>query len=146
LKACNFDVEDAQELLKYSLRMRFENQHIFTNRDVFSPEIQQVMKITEIIPMPKTTPENYKVSILRLVDCNSDNFTFDNVVKAFFMFSDLRLISDDPNPELADGEVPIFDMKGITLWHSFKINLSTLKLYFKYVQEVGPLILSLFWF
>lgn len=52
------------------------------------------------------------------------------------MFADLRLVSSDPNPEMADGEIPIFDMKGLSIWHSFKINFTTLKLYFKYVQEV----------
>jgi len=52
------------------------------------------------------------------------------------MFADLRLVSPDPNPELADGEIPIFDMKGMTIWHLFRLNFSTLRLYFKYVQEV----------
>lgn len=88
--------------------------------------------------MLKATPENYKVCILRLKDFDSKNFLFDDLVKGFFMMADLRLVSPDPHPEkLADGEVPIFDMAGFTIWHALKINFSTLKLYFKYVQEVS---------
>lgn len=95
-----------------------------------------IIFFSEIIPMPKTTPENYKVCILRLIDYNSTNFLFNDVIKTFFMFADLRLVSPDPNPELADGEIPVFDMKGMTIWHLFRVNISTLRLYFKYIQEV----------
>lgn len=156
LKTFNFDVEKAQTLLQYSLEIRASNPHIFTNRDILSPELESVfntwwipsnykviiIKVTiwfhsEIVPMLTATPENFKVCILRLKDFNSDKFAFDDIVKGFFMMADLRLISPDPNEELADGEVPIFDMAGVTIWHALKIHLATLKLYFKYVQEVS---------
>lgn len=58
------------------------------------------------------------------------------------MIADMRLIHPDPNPELpegmADGEIPIFDMKGVTIWHVLKASLSTIRLYFKYTQECHP--------
>lgn len=89
--------------------------------------------------MLKATPENFKCCILRLIDYNSDKFVFNDVIKGFFMVADVRLVSPDPDPEnLADGEVPIFDMKGATVWHILKVTLSTLRLYFKYVQEAHP--------
>lgn len=86
--------------------------------------------------MLKATQENYKICIFRLQDVNSEKFNFNDVIKAFFMMADLRMVCPDPNPELADGEVPIFDMSGMTIWHLFKVNFSTLRLYFRYVQEV----------
>lgn len=96
----------------------------------------KINHFSDIVPMPKATPENYKVCILRLSDYDSSKFIFNDVIKSFFMFADVRLVSPDPNPDLADGEIPVFDMKGVSIWHLFKISLSTLKLYFKYVQEV----------
>ncbi|KAL7036735.1 hypothetical protein ACKWTF_008915 [Chironomus riparius] len=138
LKTYNFNLDRAKKLLEYSLDIRANNQHIFTGRDPLSPEIAGMLNSIEIVPMLKATPENYKVSILRLIDYNSTNFVFNDVIKTFFMFADLRLVSPDPNPELADGEIPIFDMKGMTIWHLFRINFSTLRLYFKYVQEAHP--------
>lgn len=89
--------------------------------------------------MLKATPENYKCCILRLIDYDSNKFVFNDAVKGFFMVADVRLVSPDPDPDnLADGEVPIFDMKGATVWHILKVTLSTLRLYFKYVQEAHP--------
>lgn len=53
----------------------------------------------------KTTPENYKCCIFRVVDSSTTNFSFNDVIKTFFMVADVRLVSDDPNKELSDGEV-----------------------------------------
>lgn len=44
--------------------------------------------------MPKTTPENYKLLIYRLVDSDTSKFQFADAVKAFCMFNDV-CISDD---------------------------------------------------
>lgn len=87
----------------------------------------------------KATAENYKCCIMRLTDSNTEGFSFDSLIKAFFMVADVRLVSSDPDPNnLADGEVPIFDMKHVSIWHLLKVTLSTLKLYFKYTQEAHP--------
>lgn len=92
-----------------------------------------------MVPMLKATPENYKCCIFRLIDYSTEKWIFNDVIKAFFMVADVRLVSPDPNPEkLAAGEIPIFDMKGVTLWHILKVTLSTLRLYFKYAQEAHP--------
>lgn len=92
-----------------------------------------------MVPMLKATPENYKCCIMRLIDSKTEKWNFNDVIKGFFMVADVRLVSPDPNPDnLADGEVPIFDMSGVSIWHLLKVNLSTLKLYFKYVQEAHP--------
>lgn len=92
-----------------------------------------------MVPMFKATPENYKCCINRLVDYSTEGYNFNDLIKTFFMVADVRLVSPDPNPEkMADGEVPIFDMKGLTVWHLLKITFSTMKLYFKYAQEAHP--------
>lgn len=92
-----------------------------------------------MVPMLKATPENFKCCIFRLIETKTEKFNFNDTIKAFFMFADLRLVSPDPNPDqLADGEVPIFDMQGLSVWHLFKLSLSTLRLYFKYTQEAHP--------
>lgn len=45
LKATKFDLERAQNLLKNSLKIRHKNPHIFTHRDPFSKEMQNVVNI-----------------------------------------------------------------------------------------------------
>lgn len=94
---------------------------------------------SEIVPMNKTTPENYKCCIFRLIDPTTDTFNFNDTIKAFFMVADVRMVCSDPNhDELADGELPIFDMKGVSIWHLLKVNISVMRLYFKYTQEAHP--------
>lgn len=86
-----------------------------------------------MVPLLQTTPQNYKVCVFRLIDFDADKFDFNDAVKTFFIMADVRLISPDPNV-LTDGEIPIFDMKGLTLRHLTKVILSTLRLYMKYTQ------------
>lgn len=45
LKASEFDLERAKDLLKNSLRMRHRNPHIFTDRDPWSKEMQNVISV-----------------------------------------------------------------------------------------------------
>lgn len=95
---------------------------------------------SEMVPLMKVTEKNYKSCIYRLIDYNSTNFTFNDAVKAFFMVADVRMISNDPDPDnLSDGECPIFDMTGATIWHVLKVTFSTLRLYFRYTQEAHPI-------
>lgn len=86
-----------------------------------------------MVPLLQTTPQNYKICVFRLTDFDADKFDFNTIIKTFFIMADIRLISPDPK-SISDGEVPIFDMKGLTLRHITKVALSTLRLYMKYTQ------------
>lgn len=44
LKTTHWRVEKAQRLLKHSLELRDNNEHIFTDRDPLSDKIQNVFK------------------------------------------------------------------------------------------------------
>lgn len=90
----------------------------------------------QLIPLLDRTPENYKVTIFRLVDENPDIVNFNHVIKAFYIVTDIRLVTLD---ELwGDGEIPVFDMSNITLRHFTKIVFSTMRLFLKYSQEAHP--------
>jgi CRAL/TRIO domain len=89
--------------------------------------------------MLKATPENFRVTIHRLIDPKSSAFNFEAVIKTYFMIADVRLVSTNPDLEmLSDGEITIFDMDKYSIWHLMKTSLSTMKLYFKYTQEAFP--------
>lgn len=40
-----------------------------------------------MVPMLQRTPENYKVSIFRLIDSDPEKINFNHVIKAFYMVS-----------------------------------------------------------
>lgn len=90
-----------------------------------------------MVPLREATPENYKVIILRLINDDFEHIQFNDVIKAFFMMSDVRLITPDFKC-LSDGEIPIFDLDRVSYRHLTKIVLSTLRLYLKYTQEAHP--------
>jgi hypothetical protein len=90
-----------------------------------------------MVPLHETTSDNYKVIVLRLISDNFDHIHFNDVIKCFFMMSDVRLITPDAKL-LTDGEIPIFDMARLSYRHLTKIVLSTVRLYLKYNQEAHP--------
>jgi len=137
LKASEFDIEKAKNLLKNSLKMRHKNPHIFTQRDPWSKEMQNVIRIVRYVPLIDHTPkENFKVTIVRLIDNDPEKIVFNDVIKAFFMAIDTRLVMTDE--VWASGEIPIFDMTNITLRHFTKVVFSTVRLFMKYCQETHP--------
>lgn len=64
----------------------------------------------------------------------SFQFNFTDTIRMFFMVSDIRLITPDPNGIITEGEIPIFDMRGFSLKHLTKVVLSSLRIYLKYTQ------------
>lgn len=90
-----------------------------------------------MVPLYQTTDENYKIIVLRLINDDFEKIHFNDVIKAFFMMSDVRLITPDVKA-LTDGEIPIFDMSRVSYRHLAKVILSTLRLYLKYTQEAHP--------
>lgn len=93
---------------------------------------------SQLIPLPEKTPDNYNVTIIRLIDDDADKIIFNDCIKAFYLGGDLRLVTVD---EIwSDGEVPIFDMNNVTLRHLTKVVFQTMRLFMKYSQEAHPVV------
>jgi hypothetical protein len=56
------------------------------------------------------------------------------------MSADLRFsfVNEDLNYKINAGDIPVFDMHGLTYRHITKISLSTLRCYMKFTQEAFP--------
>lgn len=59
---------------------------------------------------------------------------FDEAIKTFFMTIDSCLSRNGPR----DGAIFLFDMKGVGLMHLLRVNLSSIRKFFHYVQECVP--------
>lgn len=119
--------------------MRKDNPNLFANRDVSDDAFQRAYHTLQLFPMPKNTPENYKISISRLIDTNPDNYVYLDMMRAVLAMLDTRFVSLDSN-ELINGEIGIMDMSGFGWRHFMKTasNISIQKKYMRYVQEAVP--------
>ncbi|KAL0870640.1 hypothetical protein ABMA27_005598 [Loxostege sticticalis] len=136
LNSCGHSLERAKRTIDLFFTIRSNAPEIFFKRDPWAPEIQRVFQITDLIPLPKKTKENYKVFIYRLNNPDLDMFNFLDAVKTFFMLADTRLTEEDDVPS---GEIPIFDSANVSLKFISKINLSVLRKYMLYTQEAIPI-------
>ncbi|CRK98509.1 CLUMA_CG011865, isoform A [Clunio marinus] len=139
LKVCDFDIDKAKELLLINLEHRKKHPVIFSNRDVLDDNFQQTLKTLQIVPMPKNSQKNHKISIFRLVDKDPEKYVYIDVCRTVVSMLDIRFVTVDEN-ELIEGEIGIIDMTGFTFKHVIKCssNLSVLKAYMKYIQEAAP--------
>ncbi|KAM3965553.1 alpha-tocopherol transfer protein-like [Aphomia sociella] len=136
LASCGYSLERTKRTIDLFFTIRSNAPEIFANRDPWSPEIRRVFQITDLIPLPRKTKENYKVFIFKLSNPDMDLFNFVDTVKTFFMLADTRLTEEDDIPA---GEIPIFDSANVSLKFIPKINLSVLRKYMLYTQEAIPI-------
>lgn len=70
----------------------------------------------------------------RLSSSRASDYVFDEAIKTFFMTIDMCLRENGPR----DGAIFLFDMKGVGLMHLLRVNLSSIRKFFHYVQECVP--------
>lgn len=135
LHCSNGSIERAKHLIDLCFTLRSQAPEIFDNRDIRNRELQEAFEQVDLVPLPKLTPEKYKVFIYRLRDNDSDKFHYADSLKAFFMVADVRMASEGTDTV---GEVPIFDMTNISMRHLTRITLPTMRKYMAYTQEAHP--------
>jgi hypothetical protein len=90
-----------------------------------------------MVILPKLTPANNRVIITRLIDYTTDDIPeFDDTLRISSMIFDVTAITPEQhNGALADGEVLIYDLNGLTAKHLTKLSFSSLRGFFKYMSE-----------
>ncbi|XP_072938111.1 alpha-tocopherol transfer protein-like [Epargyreus clarus] len=134
--SCGRNMERIKRTIDLFFTIRSTAPELFCKRDPWSAEIRRVFEITDMLPLPNKTKENYKVFIYRLNNPDLDLFNFTDAVKTFFMLADTRLTEEDDIPS---GEIPIFDSANVSLKFIGKVNLSVLRKYMVYTQEAIPI-------
>lgn len=90
-------------------------------------------------PLFQRTKDNNKVIVYQLLNDDASKVVFNDCVKTFFLAADFIHTMPIGNlTELENGDVIIFDMKNLTFRHLTKIVISTLRLFFKYLQDAFP--------
>lgn len=113
--------------------MKRKNVEHFTNRDPESPKIKQCLANQDYFYLP-SLPTGELVVFHRLSSSRSSDYVFDEAIKTFFMTIDSCLQKNGPR----NGAVFLFDMKGVGLMHLTRVNISSIRKFFAYLQEGVP--------
>lgn len=77
--------------------------------------------------------------MIRLIDFNPSNIIIDDALTVFTMVYDTTVVTIDQDGQLANGEIVIFDLKGLSAMHLARMGLSTLRCFVKYMIDAHPI-------
>ncbi|CAH2094179.1 unnamed protein product [Euphydryas editha] len=114
--------------LHYTLKTLFTN--LFHNR-VVDEKMIKTLNIVLAVPLPIRSFDNHHVIYHKLIDCDSKNFIFSDVIRAVLMMMDLKQFEEGTWP----GFIILIDLNGVTLGHIAKLDLLTVQQLLYYLQE-----------
>lgn len=126
-------VQEGARVCKIYYEMKRKNVEHFSCRDPAHPKIKQCLASQDYFYLPNT-PSGDVVIFHRLSSSRAWDYVFDEAIKTFFMTIDSCLQHHGPH----DGAIFLFDMKGVGLMHLMRVNLSSIKKFFQYLQEGVP--------
>lgn len=141
LNSVENDLEEAKKLIEHSYGLRLKHPNLFYDRDPCDEKIRNIFSVVDLgVPMPNLTACKRRIVINRLIDHDPDKFDFDTIIKAFFLAADHRfsIVDEDLPLKINAGDIPIFDMAGLSYRHLTKLSLSTLRCYMRFTQEGFP--------
>lgn len=132
LDACGGPEEGAR-VAKIYYEIKKNSPEHFKNRDPESPQIQQCLSHQNYFYLPNK-PNGDLIVFHRLSSSRASDYRFDEAIKTFFMTIDSCLQKNGPR----DGAIFLFDMKNVGLMHLTRVNLTSIKKFFSYLQEGVP--------
>lgn len=105
----------------------------FKLRDPDHPKIQQCLASQDYFYLPNS-PTGDIIVFHRLSSSRASDYVFDEAIKTFFMTIDSCLQKNGPH----DGAIFLFDMKSVGLMHLTRVNVSSIRKFFQYLQEGVP--------
>ncbi|KAJ8917406.1 hypothetical protein NQ315_002430 [Exocentrus adspersus] len=135
LRGCKFSLEKCKRKLDMYFTMRAAVPEFFSNRDISRPELQQIIELGNIPPLPGLTPEGRRVVVLRgkVKDIETPNIA--DIMKVVLMIGDIRLEAEQTG---VAGDVYILDASVATTNHFAKITPAIVKKFLVCVQEAYP--------
>ncbi|KAJ9574053.1 hypothetical protein L9F63_008579 [Diploptera punctata] len=130
LHSCEGNLMRTKVTMENYFTLRTHTPELFANRNPLSNDIQEI----NLVPLAHSSREGYKVLVYRLTNYEPSKLNFTAGIKMFLMYNDMRLAEDGLEP----GYIVVFDMKGITLGHLSRINLSIIKKFIVYIQDCHP--------
>ncbi|CAF4916291.1 unnamed protein product [Pieris macdunnoughi] len=135
LRGCKFSLEKAKRKLDMYFTMRTAVPEFFTNRDVTLPELQEILKIVQMPPLPGLTPDGRRVVLMRGMDKDAQTPNVADAFKLALMMGDVRLKEET---EGVAGDIYVLDASVATPTHFAKFTPTLVKKFLVCVQEAYP--------
>ncbi|CAH2093611.1 unnamed protein product [Euphydryas editha] len=135
LRGCKFSLEKCKRKLDMYFTMRSAVPEFFTERDVTRPELQEILKIVQMPPMPGLTPDGRRVIIMRGLDKDTQAPNVAHAFKLALMLGDVRLAEEK---EGVAGDIYILDASVAMPNHFAKLTPTLVKKFLVCVQEAYP--------
>lgn len=133
--ACKYSIEMTKRTIETNLSVRTHCPEFFHDLDIDRTELKRAMSTVAIIPLPRATPEGYRVIIGRLTDTDTSKFNFADIMKFYCMVFDLWMAEGG----IEQGHIIVMDLKGVTLGHVARLGLLTMKKFLFYLQEAAAI-------
>ncbi|KAK4878841.1 hypothetical protein RN001_011347 [Aquatica leii] len=134
LQSCYFSIEMTKATIDTFFTVKTLCPEFFANRDPTDAKFAEHLNVGAYIPLPKTTPEGYRVIFCKVMDSDASKYSFNEQIKNFDMSIMLWMMMEGT----AEGLLIVMDMDGITFAHMTKLNVMGLKKFFLYLQEAMP--------
>ncbi|XP_054282981.1 alpha-tocopherol transfer protein-like [Macrosteles quadrilineatus] len=135
LHSCYYSGERTKETIDNYYTVRAQCLDLFGGRDW--PRLEKLWKSLYLMaPLPKSTPEGYRILVYRLADTDPSKFNFQEALTAFFAYNDVRISEDG----LVEGYIVVFDMKGATIGHLARVStcMHLVRKFMVYIQDCHP--------
>ncbi|XP_050353574.1 clavesin-1-like [Nymphalis io] len=124
----------SSEVSKQVLDVHFTLKTLFTNlfyNRVVDERLLKTLNVVLVMPLQVRTYNNSYIVYHRLIDYDTKNFVFSDIIRAVLMLMDLRQYEDGTWP----GFIILIDLNGVTLSHITKLDLQTVQQLLYYLQE-----------
>ncbi|CAL1676132.1 unnamed protein product [Lasius platythorax] len=130
--SAKFNLEKAKKRLDLHYTLRNLIPEVYTTRDPLTDSMIQLTTCVQWIPLPKLTPENFRIIITRFIHPDSSAFDMYATIKYTCMIIETRVEED-----IVNSDVVIYDCANLTLNHIFKFTPSVLKRMETIVESYG---------
>lgn len=139
LYGCKFSLERTKKILDKYYTVRTGIPEFFGNRDPMERQFQESFRYSYYFPLPRLTPEGYRVTVYKLADHDIATFNIRDITKRIVMVLDARLLE-----EKCLSNIMVFDLQGFSMAHFAKVTptLSIVRKAMLSIQDAFPMRLT----
>ncbi|XP_067014812.2 retinol-binding protein pinta isoform X2 [Anabrus simplex] len=125
LRGCKFSLERTKEKLDCFYTMRTAIPEYFACRDPLQSEMQEMLKLGVLLPLPEPDKLGRRVLLQRMGRYDPSRLNAMHMFKLTLLLADIMMIEDDIS--MINGSVFLMDMDGVTLSHAMQLQPTLIK-------------------